>query len=154
MAGTAVRIFFVFCNRANESWRFVFKTQADWHFVECLTWKGRYWWRGRKLGVLGKLGNLGESVFRGFQLRVFHFALYPKRKTRRWNPRSAVSSLFTKLRVFHFALYPKRKTRRWKPQSAVSSLFTNFWVFPTPSFPFCNIPKTENSEMKTSECSF
>ena len=39
--------------------------------------------RGRKLGVLGKLGNLGESVFRGFQLRVFHFALYPKRKTRR-----------------------------------------------------------------------
>ena len=27
-------------------------------------------------------------------------------------------------------------------------------VFPTPSFPFCTIPKTENSEMKTSECSF
>ena len=26
--------------------------------------------------------------------------------------------------------------------------------FSTPSFPFCTIPKTENSEMKTSECCF
>ena len=26
--------------------------------------------------------------------------------------------------------------------------------FSTPSFPFCTIPKMENSEMKTSECSF
>ena len=102
--------------------------------------------RGRKLGVLGKLENLGESVFRGFQLRVVHFALYPKRKTRGWKPRSALSSLFTKLRVFHFALYPKRKTQRWKPRSALSSLFTKLRVFPTPSFPFCTVPKTENSE--------
>ena len=31
--------------------------------------------RGRKLG---------ESIFRGFQLRVFHFALYSKRKSRSW----------------------------------------------------------------------
>ena len=26
--------------------------------------------------------------------------------------------------------------------------------FSTPSFPFCTIPETENSEMKTSECCF
>ena len=33
------------------------------------------------LGRGRKLGNLGESVFRGFSLRVFHLALYPKPKT-------------------------------------------------------------------------
>ena len=41
--------------------------------------------RGRKLGVLR---NLGESVFRGFQFRVFRFAQYPKPKTRSWKSRS------------------------------------------------------------------
>ena len=39
-----------------------------------------------------------------------------------------------------------RKT--WKPQRI------SFPRFSTPSFPFCTIPKTENSEMKTSECCF
>ena len=37
--------------------------------------------RGRKLRVLRKLGNLGESVFRGFSLRVSHLAEYPTPKT-------------------------------------------------------------------------
>ena len=37
-----------------------------------------------------------------------------------------------------------RKT--WKPRRI------SFPRFSTPSFPFCTIPKTENSEMKTSEC--
>ena len=39
-----------------------------------------------------------------------------------------------------------RKTR--KPRRI------SFPRFSTPSFPFCTIPKTENSEMKTSECCF
>ena len=39
-----------------------------------------------------------------------------------------------------------RKTRRHQRIS--------FPRFSTLSFPFCTIPKTENSEMKTSECSF
>ena len=39
-----------------------------------------------------------------------------------------------------------RKTR--KPRRI------SFPRFSTPSFPFCTLPKTENSEMKTSECSF
>ena len=38
-------------------------------------------------------------------------------------------------------------------RSALSSLFTKLRVFPTPSFPFCTIPKMENSELETSEFS-
>ena len=54
--------------------------------------------RGRKLGVLG---NLGESLFRGFSLRVFHLALYPKPKTR-----SFIQSTLIKLRGFPTPSFP------------------------------------------------
>ena len=118
--------------------------------------------RGRKLGVLGNLGNLGESVFRGFQLPVFHFALYSKRKTRRWKPRSAVSSLFTKLRVFPtpslpFCTIPKTEnseleTSEFSLMFTGTAIFFNYLIklrgFPTPSFPFCTTLKAENSEME------
>ena len=63
-----------------------------------------------------------ESVLRGFQLRFFHFALYPKRKLGYENhgvlfQAFLPNSEFFQLRVFHVALYPKRKTRSWKPRS-------------------------------------
>ena len=93
-----------------------------------------------------------ENQFPRFSTPSFPFCTIPK--TENSEMKTSECCLFTKLRVFHFALYPKRKTWRWKPRSALSSIFTKLRVFPIPSFPFCTIPKTENLEMKTSEYSF
>ena len=81
--------------------------------------------RGRKLGVLGKLGNFGESVSEAFnsEFSVLHHTQNGKLGDE--NLGVLFQAFFTKLRVL-----------------------------PTPNFPFCTIPKTENLEMKTSECSF
>ena len=81
-------------------------------------------WRGRKLGVLAKLGNLGESVFLDFSTLSFPFCTIPKTENSEFKtssrhfdqtPRFSKSEVF-QLQAFHFALYSKRKIRSWKPR--------------------------------------
>ena len=79
---------------------------------------------GRKLGVLGKLGNFGESVSEVFNSE-FSILHYTQNKKLGDGNLGVLFQAFTKLRVL-----------------------------PIPSFPFCTVLKTENLEMKTSECSF
>ena len=68
--------------------------------------------RGRKPGVLGKLGNFGESVSEVFnsEFSILHYTQNGKLGDE--NLGVLFQAFFTKLRVFHFALYPKRKTWR------------------------------------------
>ena len=80
--------------------------------------------RGRKLGVLGKLGNFRESVSEVFNSE------------------------------FSILLYTQNEKLGDENLGVLFQAFTKLRVLPTPSFPFCTIPKTENLEMKTSECSF
>ena len=82
--------------------------------------------RGRKLGVLGKLGNLRESVFRGFQLQVFRFVLYPCKTEN------------SELKTSEFSL---RHYNQLTPR------------FSNSEFSVLHHTQTENSELKTSEFS-
>ena len=82
--------------------------------------------RGRKLGVLGKLGNLRESVFRGFQLQVFRFVLYPCKTEN------------SELKTSEFSL---RHYNQLTPR------------FSNSEFSILHYTQTENSELKTSEVS-
>ena len=50
--------------------------------------------------------------------------------------------------------YPARARSKTRFSEARKPRRISFPRFSTPSFPFCTIPKTENSEMKTSECCF
>ena len=91
--------------------------RCQWFTAVCIR-------RGRKLGVLGKLG---ESVFQGFQLPSFPFCTIPKTEKSELKTSEICSEVVSSnsevlwsnsevflLRLFHFALHSKRKTRRWK----------------------------------------
>ena len=80
--------------------------------------------RGRKLGVLGKLGNFGESVSEVFN---------------------------SEFSILHYTQNEKLGDENL---GVLFQAFTKLRVLPIPSFPFCTVLKTENLEMKTSECSF
>ena len=80
--------------------------------------------RGRKLGVLGKLGNFGESVSEVFN---------------------------SEFSILHYTQNEKLGDENL---GVLFQAFTKLRILPIPSFPFCTVLKTENLEMKTSECSF
>ena len=109
--------------------------------------------RRRKLGVLGKLGNFGESVSEVFNSE-FSILLYTQNEKLGDENLGVLFQAFTKLRVlptpsFPFCTIPKTENLEMK---TLECSFKHFYQ--TPSFPFCTILKTENLEMKTSECSF
>ena len=73
--------------------------------------------RGRKLGVLGKLGNFRESVSEVFnsEFSILHYTQNGKLGDENLGVLFQAflpNSEFCQLRVFHFALYSKRKTWR------------------------------------------
>ena len=97
--------------------------------------------RGRKLGVLGKLGNFGESVSKVFnsEFSILHYTQNGKLGDEYLGVLFQTflpNSEFFQFRVFHFALYPKRKTRRWKTSEFDQTALEKTPRFSSLSFPF------------------
>ena len=107
-------------------------------------------WPRSKTRSSRKTRKLRRISFRGFQLRVFHFAQNEKLGDENLG---VLFQAFTKLRVLPIPSFPfctVLKTENLEMKTSECS-FKPFYQ--TPSFPFCAIPKTENSELETSQFS-